>query len=152
MEAFETVDDSRKSYDIGGILRSDTTYQNTEDELYQILGTLKNSGNATQSFDTVFKNLYPQKYNDRLWKFFLSTYVTFDCGDLDKLSSTLYDEGEEFSGVEKIAVNGYDTIANFLATGLNVKLNQRVTKIDYSNSKIKVTHNGTCLLYTSRCV
>lgn len=143
MEAFETVDDSRKSYDIGGILRSDTTYQNTEDELYQILGTLKNSGNATQSFDTVFKNLYPQKYNDRLWKFFLSTYVTFDCGDLDKLSSTLYDEGEEFSGVEKIAVNGYDTIANFLATGLNVKLNQRVTKIDYSNSKIKVTHNGT---------
>ena len=36
-----------------------------------------------------------------MWKFLLSTYVTFDCGDLDKLSSTLYNEGEEFAGIEK---------------------------------------------------
>lgn len=143
METFYTNDESIESYDIGGILRSDSTYSNAEDELYQILGTLKNSGNPNQSFETVFKNLYPQKYSDRLWRFLLSTYVTFDCGDLDKLSSTLYDEGEEFAGIEKIAVNGYDTIANFLAKELNIKLNQRVTKIDYSGAKIKVTHNGT---------
>lgn len=143
METFYTNDESIESYDIGGILRSDSTYSNAEDELYQILETLKNSGNPNQSFETVFKNLYPQKYSDRLWRFLLSTYVTFDCGDLDKLSSTLYDEGEEFAGIEKIAVNGYDTIANFLAKGLNIKLNQRVTKIDYSGAKIKVTHNGT---------
>ncbi len=143
METFYTNDESIKSYDLGGILRNDATYQSAEDELYQILKTLKNSGNPSQSFETVFKNLYPQKYSDRLWKFLLSTYVTFDCGDLDQLSSTLYDEGEEFSGIEKIAVNGYDTIANFLAKELNIKLNQRVTKIDYSSSKIKVTHSGT---------
>lgn len=143
MEAFYTNDDSMKSYDLGGTLRSATTYQNAEDDFYNILGTLKNNGNSNQSFESVFKNLYPQKYNDRLYKFFLSSYVTFDCGDLDKLSSTLYDEGEEFLGVEKIAVNGYDTIANYLGNALNVKLNQRVTKIDYTNSKIKVTHNGT---------
>ena len=143
METFYTNDESIKSYDLGGILRSDTTYANAEDDFYNILGTMMNSGNPNQSFETVFQNLYPQKYNDRLYKFFLSTYVTFDCGDLDKLSSTLYDEGEEFSGVEKIAVNGYDTIANYLGNALNVKLNQRVTKIDYTNSKIKVTHNGT---------
>lgn len=143
MQTFETIDDSRKSYDIGGILRNSTTYDNAEDELYTILDSLMNNGNTNQSFETVFKNLYPQKYNDRLWKFLLSAYVTFDCGDLDKLSSTLYDEGEEFSGIEKISTNGFDTIANFLATNLNIKLNQRVTKIDYSNSKIKVTHNGS---------
>lgn len=143
MESFFTDDNSIDSYDIGGVLRSDSVYSNAEDDFYSILSTLKNSGNSTQSFETVFKNLYPSKYNDRLYQFFLSTYVTFDCGDLNKLSSTLYDEGEEFSGIEKIAVNGYDTIANFLANGLNVKLNQRVTKIDYSQSKIKVTHNGT---------
>lgn len=143
METFETIDESRKSYDLGGTLRSATTYQNAEDDFYNILGTMMNSGNPNQSFETIFQNLYPQKYNDRLYKFFLSTYITFDCGDLNKLSSTLYDEGEEFSGVEKIAVNGYDTIANYLGNALNVKLNQRVTKIDYSNPKIKVTHNGT---------
>jgi len=144
METFETVDDqSKKSYDIGGVLRSAATYQNAEDELYNILDTMMNSGSATQSFETIFNNLYPTKANDRLWKFLLSTYVTFDTGDLNNLSSLLYNEGEEYNGVEKIATNGYDTIANYLANGLTVQLNQRVSKIDYTNTKIQVTHNST---------
>lgn len=142
MDTFETVDESRVSYDIGGVLRSAATYDNTETELYSILNTMMNSGNANQSFETVFNNLYPSKANNRLWQFFLSTYVTFDTGDLNQLSSLLYNEGEEFSGVEKIATNGYDTIPNYLANGLNVQLNQRVTKIDYTDAKIKITHNG----------
>ena len=143
MQTFETVDASRKSYDVGGILRNDNNYQQTEDALYDILDSLMNSGNAAQSFETVFNAQYPNHANDRLWKFFLSTYVTFDTGDLNKLSSLLYNEGEEYGGIEKIAVNGYDTIANYLATGLNVQLNQRVTKVDYTGSTVRVTHNGT---------
>jgi monoamine oxidase len=142
MNTFETVDESRKSYDVGGILRSETTYDNAETELYKILGSMMNSGKANQGFETVFSALYPAKANDRLWRFFLSTYVTFDTGDLDKLSSTLYNEGEEFKGIEKIATNGYDTIPNYLANGLSIQLNQRVSKIDYSATNIKVTHNG----------
>jgi monoamine oxidase len=143
MNTFETVDESRKSYDVGGVLRSATTYNNAEAELDTILNTMMKSGNATQSFETVFNALYPAKTNDRLWKFLLSTYVTFDTGDLNKLSSLLYHEGEEYGGVEKIATNGYDTIPNYLANGLTIQLNQRVSKIDYSNAKIKITHNGT---------
>jgi len=142
MDTFETVDESRVSYDIGGVLRSATTYDNVETELYSILNSMMNSGNATQSFETVFNSTYPSKANDRLWQFFLSTYVTFDTGDLNKLSSLLYNEGEEFSGVEKIATNGYDTIATYLATGLNIQLNQRVSEVDYTDAKIKITHNG----------
>lgn len=138
-----TDDDSRISYDIGGVLRSVTTYDNAETELYTILNSMMNSGNANQSFETIFSGLHPTKINDRLWKFLLSTYVTFDTGDLDKLSSTLYNEGEEFDGEERIATNGYDRIPNYLAKGLNVQLNQRVSKIDYSNKKIEITHNGT---------
>ena len=143
MNAAFTDDNSRVSYDIGGVLRSTTTYDTAETELYTVLNTMMNSGNTNQSFETVFNNLYPTRSNDRLWKFLLSAYVTFDTGDLDKLSSKLYNEGEEFSGEEQIATNGYDTIPNFLANGLNVQLNQRVSKIDYSNTKIKVTHNNT---------
>ncbi|POS02705.1 monoamine oxidase [Flavobacterium croceum DSM 17960] len=142
MNTFETIDNSRKSYDIGGVLRTASAYNNAEDELYTILNSMMNSGNATQSFETIFANLYPDKVNNRLWKFLLSTYVTFDCGDLNNLSSLLYNEGEEFGGAEKIATNGYDTLANFLANGLAIQCNERVSKIDYSNSKIKVTHNG----------
>lgn len=142
MNTFETVDESRKSYDIGGVLRNATTYDNTENELYTILDSMMKSGNANQSFETVFNAKYPTKANDRLWKFLLSTYVTFDNGDLNKLSSLHYNEGEEFTGIEKISTNGYDTIPNYLANGLTIQLNQRVSKIDYSNAKIIVTHNG----------
>lgn len=138
-----TDDESLVCYDIGGVLRSDIAFDNAAAELETILSTLKNSGSVTQSFETVFNNLHPTKVNDRLWKFLLSTYITFDLGDLDKVSSTLYDEGEEFSGEERISTNGYDIIPNFLANGLNIQLNQRVSKIDYSNSKAKISHNGT---------
>lgn len=142
MQSFYTDDSSRKSYDVGGILRSTAKYDQVEDEFYDMLDTLMKKGSATQSFQTVFNAQYPTQAKDRLWRFFLSTYLTFDTGDLDQLSSLLYNEGEEFKGIEKIATNGYDTIANYLARGLNVQLNQRVTKIDYTGTKVQVTHNG----------
>lgn len=67
--------------------------------------------------------------------------MTFDTGDLDKLSATLYDEGEVFGGIEKIATNGYDTIAQYLAQGLDIQLQQKVSHIDYTQSAVTVTHN-----------
>ncbi|MCU0323735.1 MAG: FAD-dependent oxidoreductase [Spirosomaceae bacterium] len=143
MTTFETVDENRKSYDIGGKIRTAAIYNSAEDELDSIIGSMMKKGSPSESFETVFKRLYPQKFNDRLWRFFLSSYITFDLGDLDKLSSTLYDAGEEFGGAEKIATNGYDTIPNYLAKGLNIQLNERVTMIDYSAEKIKITHNST---------
>lgn len=138
-----TDDESRISYDIGGVKRSATIYDNAETELFAILNSLMKSGKSDQSFESIFYTLHPTRVNDRLWKFLRSTYVTFDTGDLDKLSSTLYNEGEEFDGEERITTNGYDTIPNYLATGLDIQLNQRVSKIDYTDKKIKITHNGT---------
>ncbi|MFM9951839.1 MAG: flavin monoamine oxidase family protein [Saprospiraceae bacterium] len=141
MQAFPTDDESLLSYDIGGLARNNTVYSDAEDEFYAILETLMNSGNANQSFETVFNSLYPAYANDRLWKFFLSTYLTFDTGDLNRLSSLLYDEGETFGDDERISTNGYDAIPNYLATGLNIQFNQKVTKVDYSGTKVKITHN-----------
>ncbi|OIN56569.1 flavin monoamine oxidase family protein [Arsenicibacter rosenii] len=143
MQTYPTVDESRVSYDIGGIKRKAAVYDAAEDELYAILGSLMKQGSNTRSFESVFNAIYPTKANDRLWRFFLSTYVTFDTGDLDKLSSLLYNEGEEYSGVETIATNGYDTIATYLAKGLDIRPGQRVTAIDYSSPIVKITHNGS---------
>ena len=142
MTTFFTDSDSIVNYDIGGVLRSDTVYNQTETEYYNILGNLMNSGTVGQSFETVFNSLHPTKVNNRLWKFFLSTYFTFDRGDLNKVSSIHYDKGEEFGGEERISTNGYDTIPNYLATGLDIRLNQRVSKIDYTEKKVKIVHNG----------
>ena len=143
METFFTDDESILSYDLGGALRPDAQFAAVETEYYEILDTLLNSGATNQSFGTVFNHLYPDKANDRLWKFFLSTYFTFDRGDLFNVSSLLYNEGEEFDGEERISTNGYDTIPNFLAKDIKVLLNQRVSKIDYANAKVKVEHNGS---------
>jgi monoamine oxidase len=142
MSTFHTDDESRISYDLGGTLRSSSTFDDTEEELYNILETLMDNGSATESFEAVFNAQYPAYANDRLWKFFLSTYISFDTGDLNELSSLLYDEGEEYGGIEKIATNGYDTIANYLANGLDVWLKQRVSNIDYSGDKVKLTYLG----------
>jgi monoamine oxidase len=138
-----TDDDSFIAYDLGGELISENLYSQTENEYYSILETLKNSGSLNQSFETVFNNLYPNYSNNRLWKFFQSAFLTFDRGDLNNTSSLYYNEGEEFGGDERISTNGFDTIPSFLANGLNIQLNQRVSKIDYSDIKVKVTHNGT---------
>lgn len=142
MDTFETVDENRKSYDLGGIPRNAASYDKAEVELEAIVERLMNQGSTTQSFEAVFNRLHPEKAKDRLWKFLLSAYITFDLGDLDKLSSLHYNEGKVFSGVEKIATNGYDTLANFLAKGLVIQLNQRVSQIDFSNTRVKVTHQN----------
>lgn len=139
MNTFHTVDDDRVSYDIGGVERDSDVYDDAEEQLYEILETLMEEGNSTESFQTVFERVYPNLASDRLWKFLLSTYITFDCGDLDKLSSLLYDEGEVFGGIETISVSGYDTIATYLAQGLDVRLNSRVSQIDISGEKAVVT-------------
>jgi monoamine oxidase len=142
METAFTDDDSLIIYDLGGNVISDDLYSKTEDEYYAILDQLSKSGNLNQSFETVFNNLHPAN-NSRLWKFILSTFMTFDRGDLDKTSSLFYNEGEEFGGEERISTNGYDNIPNYLAKGIDVRLNQRVSKIDYTAEKVKITHNGT---------
>jgi monoamine oxidase len=143
MTTFHTDDSSILAYDLGGILRSENDYEQMEAAFYDVLETLMDQGSPTKSFETVFLEQYPQYANDRLWKFFLSTYLTFDLGDLDKLSSLLYNEGEEFGGIEVISTNGYDTIPMYLADGLDLQLNQRVSKVEYAGNKVKVTHNGT---------
>lgn len=130
-------------YDIGSKPIDSGVYASTEDAFFNVLATLHTQGDASKSFEAVFQSLYPNQAKDRLWKFFLSSFVTFDLGDLDKLSSILYQEGEEFGGDEHNATNGYDTIAKFLSLGLDIRLSSRVTKIDYSEDKVKLWVNGT---------
>ena len=71
MTTFQTLDESMKSYDIGGAIRKTSTYDSAEDEFYNILGSMMKKGSNDQSFASVFNRLYPEKQNDRLWKFFL---------------------------------------------------------------------------------
>ncbi len=107
-----------------------------------LIDTVADEGSDGTSFETVLDEISADWSSDRLLAFLMSTYLTFDTGDLDQLSSTLYDEGEVFGGPEVVMSNGYDLLADYLAEGLDVRLDHPVTNIDTTGNTVFVDSNG----------
>ena len=127
MKTVPCDDDSIVCYDQGGRLRSDEEYDEADTEFGEnIYDSIQEYGSPHLSVEEIFRKIHPEKANDRLWRFILSAYMTFNLGDLDKLSSTGYDQGEEFGGDEALSTSGYDMIPKYLSQGLDIQLNQRV--------------------------
>ncbi len=105
----------------------------------ELLARLVDEGSPDRSFADVLSVTEPDWFDDPLRAFFTSSYLTFDTGDLDRLSSTLYDEGEEFGGPEVVLSDGYDRIALHLAAGLDVRLGRPVQHIDRREDTVVVT-------------
>jgi monoamine oxidase len=142
-KTFQTSDDSVEVFDTNGTPYADTILTNSENQFESALDAVRNAGTQTRSFQTVFNSLYPTKADDRLWKYMLSAYLEFSTGgDISKLSSKFFDDDEEYRGADVIITNGYDKIIDFLATGLDIRLNTRVSSINYSNEKVNITANG----------
>lgn len=140
---FLTDDDNVEVYDTSGSAYSDSILTSAENQFNNALDAVRNAGNQNQSFETVFSSLYPTQANNRLWKYMLSAFLEFNTGgDISKLSSKYFYDDEEFNGSDVIITNGYDKITDFLAQGLDVRLNTRVFAIDHSNPKIKVSTNA----------
>jgi len=143
---YVTSDDSVEVFDTNGTEYSDTVLTNSENQFESALNAVRSAGTQTQSFQTVFNSLYPTQANDRLWKYMLSAFLEFNTGgDISKLSSKFFDDDEEYSGADVIITNGYDKVTDFLATGLDVRLNTRVSSINYSNTKVNIIANGNTI-------
>lgn len=92
-----------------------------------------------ESFAEVFTRLYPDKLNQPLWKYFLSSYLEFDTGtDIERLSAKYFSDDEIFDGADELITNGYDTVATYLAESLDIRLNEIVESITYSESLTQV--------------
>jgi len=140
---YMTDDDSLKVFDNNGTAYSDTFLDAQYTQFEKALNAVRSAGIKTQSFQDVFNSLYPTLENNRLWKYMLSAYLEFDTGgDISQLSSKYFDDDEAFSGTDVIVINGYDKIANVLGDGLNIRLNSRVTEINYTAIKSLVKVNG----------
>lgn len=140
---FLTDDDSVTVYDTNGIAYADSFLESSENQFDTALEVVRNAGSLSQSFQTVFNNLYPSQANDRLWIYMLSAFLEFNtAGDISKLSSKYFDDDEVFPGDDIIITDGYDKITDYLAKNLDVRLNTRVTSVDYSQSKIVITTSG----------
>jgi monoamine oxidase len=143
---FLTDNDNVEVYDINGTQYSDNDLTNAENQFENALDAVVNAGNQTQSFQTVFNSLYPTQGTNRLWKYMLSAFLEFSIGgDISELSSRYFYDDEEFDGADLIITNGYDKITDHLAEGLDVRLNTRVSSIDYTNTKVKITTQGNII-------
>jgi monoamine oxidase len=138
-----TDDDSLNVFDNNGTAYSDAFLDAQYTQFENALNAVRSIGTQSQSFEEVFNSLYPTQENNRLWKYMLSAYLEFDTGgDISILSSKYFDDDEAFSGKDVIVTNGYDKIANLLGQGLDIRLNSRVTEVNYTSIKSLVNVNG----------
>ena len=138
---FFTNDLSVKVYDVDGSEYSPKTLENEEKKYNTILNGLR--GNKNLSFAKVFYKEYPQYRNQRLWTYMLSAFLEFDTGgDIYRLSSKDFYDDEAFDGEDIIITNGYDRITDYLAKDTDIRLNTKVTGIDYSNDKVLIETNS----------
>lgn len=143
---FLTDDDNLDVFANNGTMYTQAILDSNYSQYENALNAVRNAGSNTQSFQTVFNTLYPAQANNRLWKYMLSAYLEFDTGaDISDLSSKYFDDDEAFSGKDVIITNGYDKVANLLGQSLDIRLNTRVTEINYSSTKTTVKANGTNL-------
>lgn len=139
-KTFRTDDSSVRVFDMDGSTYANDFLTSSEAKYERILEDI--DGNKNESFQSAFFNEYPQYQHNRLWTYMLSAYLEFDTGgDISELSSLDFYDDEAFGGDDLIITNGYDKIAEYLAQGIEVKLNTKVLKIDYSKEKTLVTTN-----------
>ena len=141
-----TDDDNLAVFDNNGTAYSETFLDSQYTEFENALNAVLGAGTKRQSFQTIFNSLYPTQANNRLWKYMLSAYLEFDTGgDISKLSSKHFYDDEAFRGKDVIVTNGYDKVANLLGQGLDIRLNSRVTEINYTATKSLVKVNGNSI-------
>jgi monoamine oxidase len=137
---FLTDDNKLAVFDIDGSEYMDNILDEAEGQYEKALASL--DGEVNESFQEVFYDEYPHYQNNRLWTFMLSAFLEFDTGgDISMLSSLDFYDDEAFNGKDLIITNGFDKIAQFLAEGIDVRLNTKVSGIDYEGEKIQLTTN-----------
>jgi monoamine oxidase len=139
-KTFFTDENNVKVFDVNGLAHNDTILDGEYQAFQTVLNTIRNKGNANESFETIFKAQYPQYVNNRIWKYMLSSDLEFDIGgDISEISSIDFDDDDVFAGNDLYITNGFDRIVNYLAQTLFVKPNEPVSSINYSGDKVKVT-------------
>lgn len=84
---------------------------------------------------------FEQRLTDHLIN---TTYEHEYSGPATELSALNFDSDSRFNGDERLFLDGYSVLSNYLAKGLDVRLQQIVREINYSNETVTVsTSQGT---------
>ncbi|MFO0660279.1 MAG: FAD-dependent oxidoreductase [Polyangiaceae bacterium] len=106
----------------------------------------KKAGEADVSLQALIDEVLPKhNLSDEQKKAFdydITRVVESDYAeDSTKISGYHWDEGDGFDGEDLLFPEGYDQIAQTLAKGVDVRLEHKVEKIEYSEDGVKITTN-----------
>ena len=139
---FITDDDKIKIYDTDGSLYTDGGIDTADATYDSYLSQITAQGDVNKSFEEVLLEINSNALNDRLIKYQLSAYTEFDSGaDITDLSSLYHDNDEKYPGADLLMTNGYIKVVAYLAEGLDIRYNQKVSEIDYAETQTKITTN-----------
>jgi monoamine oxidase len=141
-EFVRTDDQSVSAYFADGSEAGSTRLAAAEQRFNEVYDELSEYGDLGVSFETVARRRFPDLLRDPLTALVTSAYLTFDTGDLDRLSSLYYDAGEVMGGPEAIVTGGYGRIAGYLADGLDVRLRKVVRSVAARDAGATVTTSG----------
>ncbi|GAB4328652.1 MAG: FAD-dependent oxidoreductase [Flammeovirgaceae bacterium] len=92
------------------------------------------------SLRDAIQNINPAYLNDIKMIYQLSAYAEFDAGGpIEELDAAYWEDDLNYKGKDVLFPNGYDAVINYLSQGLDIVLNQKVEKIDYTGSKTEIT-------------
>jgi len=139
-------------FDSDGSEISDADYAETEDlfnSVYEEVAAMQEDTDNDMSLQQVFDEVLAERElsEDELRKlqFYIHQETALEYGaDPADLSLWEWDQDEVFGGKDVVFPNGYNQITNGLAQGLDIRLNEKVTRISYGADGVEVeTSSGT---------
>jgi monoamine oxidase len=141
-DTFMTEDESIKVYNATGKKIGNGTLDKYYDQYEDLLDDILERAKINLSLKDVIQKINPKYLTDNVMLWQLSAFAEFDSGGaIEQLSSQYWEADEKFEGNDVVFPSGYDALSNFLSKGLDIKLDQTVTQIDYTQPKVQITTN-----------
>lgn len=156
-QVFPTQSEKAIVYDVNGKViteQKEAHLDKLTQQLEQIIVKIQNNYNQDISLQKALaKELNWQNLSDinKLdFEYLLNSNIEQEyAADISQLSAFYFDETKEFEGDDLLFVKGYNVISDYLAQGLNIKLNHTVEAIgyaapsvsEYNNQGINITTN-----------
>lgn len=141
---FVTDDDSFQVFAADGspIPRGDV--EQGWERLERLAGQIDARFDADQPLSRAIARVSKAAARDPLMQWMLSAYTEFDTGGpLEQLSAYYFDEDSAFDGADVVLTNGYDRVLTPLARGLDIRLGNRVTSVEYAEGEGASVYVGT---------
>ncbi len=139
---FMTDDEKLVVHNTNGQKIDDGTMDNYYKDYNKMLKKIEDTGQAGQSFQQAVQAYNGSYLTDNIMKYQLSAYAEFDAGGpIEEMDAKYWQTDEKFPGKDVLFPNGYDAVVNFLAEGLNIRINTTVTQINYAGNDVVVSTN-----------